>query len=254
MTGSAALSSMAALRTGCGMVHLACPRSAVPVLSTMLKETVLHGMDETEEGALSASARERVLELSAKAGCVCIGPGISHGKETSQLVLELVQTVGKPIVLDADGINAFKDRPFDLKNVSSGLLMTPHKGEWARLFGPLPQGPLDAIKTLRDKAAQFGMTVLYKGAPTIVADPQGKAYVLPFGNSGMATAGSGDVLSGIITSLAAQGLGLTDAAVLGAYVHGEAGNAASDRRNEYSMIAGDMVENIYKAINTLVAE
>ena len=254
MTGSAALSSMAALRTGCGMVHLACPRSAVPVLSAMLKETVVHGMDETEEGALAASARERILELSARARCVCIGPGISHGNETSRLVLDLVQTAGKPIVLDADGINAYKDRPFDLKNVSPGLLITPHQGEWARLFGPLPQGPLDAIKTLRDKAGEFGMTVLYKGAPTIVADPQGMAYILPFGNSGMATAGSGDVLSGIITSLAAQGLGLTDAAVLGAYVHGEAGNAARDRRNEYSMIAGDLVENIYKAINTLIAE
>jgi NAD(P)H-hydrate epimerase len=236
------------------MVHLACPQSAVPVLSSMLMETVLHGMDETEGGALAASAREAILELSARARCVCIGPGISHGKETSQLVRELVQTAGKPIVLDADGINAYKDRVFDLKNAQSGLLMTPHKGEWTRLFGPLSQDPIDAIKTLKNKAQEFGMTVLYKGAPTIVVDPQGKAYVLPFGNSGMATAGSGDVLSGIITSLAAQGLGLTDAAVLGAYVHGEAGNAASDCLNEYSMIAGDMVENIYKAINTLVAE
>jgi yjeF C-terminal region, hydroxyethylthiazole kinase-related/yjeF N-terminal region len=251
MTGSAALASSAAMRTGCGMVHLASPQSVIAVLSALLVEIVLHGITETDNGAPASGALGVILDLSKKSQSMCIGPGISHEEETGRLVRELVQAIEIPMVLDADGINAYKGRVSELKNRKSKLLITPHKGEWSRLFEALPENPVDVIKTLKDKAKEYGLTILYKGSPTLVADPQGKAYLLPFGNSGMATAGSGDVLSGIITSLAAQGCGLTEAAILGAYLHGEAGNAARNEFGEYSMIAGDMVKNIYKAIKTL---
>jgi ADP-dependent NAD(P)H-hydrate dehydratase / NAD(P)H-hydrate epimerase len=252
MTGSAALASMAALRTGCGMVHTASPQSAIPVLSAMLMEIVLHGLPETGTGTAAFAAKDTLAALCGKSQALCIGPGISHEEETGRLVREIVHAIETPIILDADGINAFKGRVADLKNRRSKLLITPHKEEWSRLFGALPENPVDAITTLKNKAREYGLTILHKGSPTIVADPQGKAYLLPVGNSGMATAGSGDVLSGIITSLVAQGCGLTDAAVLGAYLHGEAGNAARNQFGEYSMIARDIVKNIYKAIQSLV--
>ena len=251
MTGSAALASIAALRTGCGMVHLASPQSAIPALSAMLKEIVLHAMAETDNGAPAFDAFGPITELAKTSQCLCIGPGISHEEETGRLIRELVKAIEIPIVLDADGINAYKARAYELKNKKSSLLITPHKGEWSRLFGALPDSPINAVKTLKEKAQEYAMTILYKGNPTLVADPSGKAYLLPFGNSGMATAGCGDVLSGIITSLVAQGCGLTDAALIGAYLHGEAGNAARNEFGEYSMIAGDIVDNIYKAIKTL---
>ena len=248
MTGSAALASIAALRTGCGMVHVVSPQSVIPVLSAQLMEIVLHGIAETDNGTPALGAVSGIVDLSKKSHTLCIGPGISHEEETGRLVRELVSAIEIPIVLDADGINAYKGHASELKNKKSQLLITPHKGEWSRLFGALPENPMDAITTLKDTAREYGLTILYKGCPTIVADPRGKAYLLPVGNSGMATAGSGDVLSGIITSLVAQGCGLTDAAVLGAYLHGEAGNAARNELGEYSMIAGDIVKNIYKAI------
>jgi NAD(P)H-hydrate epimerase len=254
MVGSAALASMAALRTGCGMVHMASPNGIIGILSSMLREIVLHAITETDCGTPALMARDEILDIGKRSQCFCIGPGISHNEETGKLVRELVQTIKIPVVLDADGINAYKDRVDELKNLSSNILITPHKGEWERLFGPLPENPIEAIDALKSTAKEFDITILYKGSPTIVADKRGKAFILPFGNSGMATAGSGDVLSGIIASLAAQGVELTDAAVLGAYLHGEAGNAARGEFNEYSMIAEDMVANIYQAINTLIAK
>jgi NAD(P)H-hydrate epimerase len=251
MAGSAALASIAALRTGCGMVHLASPQSAIPALSAMLKEIVLHALAETDTGTPAFDAFGSITDLAKTSQCLCIGPGISHEEETGRLVRELVKNLDLPIILDADGINAFRGRVPEMKDRSSRLLITPHKGEWTRLFGALTDNPIDAVKTLKEKAREYTMTILYKGSPTLVADPHGKAYLLPFGNSGMATAGCGDALSGIISSLVAQGCGLTDAAIVGAYIHGEAGNAARNEFGEYSMIAGDIVDNIYKAIKTL---
>jgi NAD(P)H-hydrate epimerase len=152
------------------------------------------------------------------------------------------------MVLDADGINAFKGKIELLKSHKAPLAITPHAGEWARLFGAMPSTPVEIIEELKKKAKEFSVTILYKGNPTIIADPSGKAYLSPYGNSGMATAGCGDVLSGIITSLVAQGCTVTDAAILGAYIHAKAGDAAAAELGEYSMIAGDVERNIYKAI------
>jgi NAD(P)H-hydrate epimerase len=163
----------------------------------------------------------------------------------------LVKTVSTPIVLDADGINAYKECPGELKGHKSELLITPHKGEWSRLFLPLSGKPLEAVRALKAVAQDYGMTILFKGSPTIAADPEGRAYLLPYGNSGMATAGSGDVLSGIITSLIAQGCTLTNAAILGAFIHGKSGEAAGRELGEYSMIAGDIINHLSETIKSL---
>lgn len=251
MTGSAALASVAALRTGCGMVHCASPASAVPVLGAKLTEVVLHPLPETKSGSAALSGSEWLLSKAATCQALCIGPGLSHDDETSALVRRMVTKSPVPVVLDADGINAFKGKSNELASRAAPLLITPHAGEWARLFAEMPKSPVEIVEELRKKAAEYSMTILYKGNPTIIAAPDGAVLLSPYGNSGMATAGSGDVLSGIITSLVAQGCTVTDAAILGAYLHGKAGDAAAQELGEYSMIAGDIERNIYKAIQKL---
>jgi NAD(P)H-hydrate epimerase len=252
MTGSAALASMSALRTGCGMVHLATPKSALPALSAKLTEIVLHPIGETKSGCASLASSEWLLEKAATCHSVCIGPGLSHTSVTSDLVRAVVAASRVPVVLDADGISAYKGITAALKSHASPLVITPHAGEWARLFSAMPGNPVEIVEELCRRSKEFDMTILYKGNPTIVASPDGKVYLSPYGNSGMATAGSGDVLSGIITSLIAQGCSVTDAAILGAYIHAKAGDEAARELGEYSMIAGDILGNIYKAIRGLV--
>jgi ADP-dependent NAD(P)H-hydrate dehydratase / NAD(P)H-hydrate epimerase len=251
MTGSATLASLSALRTGCGMVHLASPKSATAVLGAKLTEVVVHAIDETAAHTAALSAADGLLDKIKTVQAVCIGPGISHEEETARLVRHLVAKSKAPVVLDADGINAFKGKSEQLKSHGGPLVITPHKGEWERIFGAMPATPVAMIDELRAKAREFSMTVLYKGNPTVIADPAGKAYLSPYGNSGMATAGCGDVLSGIIMSLVAQGAPVTDAAVLGAYIHAKAGEEAAKELGEYSMIAGDVMENIFKVMKAL---
>jgi hydroxyethylthiazole kinase-like uncharacterized protein yjeF len=251
MTGSAALASASALRTGCGMAHLVSPLGAIPVLGVKCTEVVLHGVEETPAGSVALSASDSILSLAKNAQVLCIGPGISRSEETGLLTRLLVAQSAVPIVLDADGINAFKGRTELLKKHIAPLVITPHAGEWARLFGPTPAAPIEIVDELKKRSQEFSMTILYKGNPTIIADPSGTVYLSPYGNSGMATAGCGDVLSGIITSLAAQGSNVTDAAVLGAYIHAKAGDEAAKELGEYSMMAGDVEENIYKAMREL---
>ena len=253
MTGSAILSSLAALRTGCGMAHLFSPKSAIPALSSQLIEVVLHPIDETPAGRPAFRAAEPIKNDAKAMQAMCIGPGISHDEETSRLVRELVAAIALPMILDADGINAYKGYHSLLKERGGELLITPHRGEWERLFPQLPDQPADKIDRLRETAIMHSITILYKGNPTIVADPRGKAFLLPYGNSGMATAGCGDVLTGCISALAAQGCSLPDAAVLGAYIHGRAGEIASERFGEYSMIAGDLLTTIPQVMKALAS-
>ncbi|MBD3391364.1 MAG: NAD(P)H-hydrate dehydratase [Chitinivibrionales bacterium] len=253
MTGSATLAARAALRAGCGMVHLAAPSSAVPVLATKLTETVLHAIEETEEGTPSGDALHQTVDMAAAMQAALVGPGISHHPETSGLVRNFVSRTGTTVVLDADGTNAYKNRAGDLKDRTCELIMTPHEGEWQRLFGPLPPDPAERLDALSRTAAEFRMTIVYKGNPTLVVVPNGNSYIVALGNSGLASAGSGDVLAGMIASFAAQGCGAGSAALLGAAVHGLAGAVAAAELGEHSVIAGDIVERIHVVLKQLTA-
>ena len=252
MTGSAALVADAALRTGCGMAHLAAPESIIPILSTKLTETVLHGLHETGSGSLAFTALEQIRELASNKNALCIGPGLSHENQTTRLVREIVKSINLPTVLDADGINAFKGVAEDLKEHKGELIITPHKGEWQRLFGELPEDPHAIIDKLTVKARELNITILLKGNPTIVTDHSGSAFILPFGSSALATAGTGDVLSGIIVSLIAQGASIISAAILGSYIHAEAGIFAGRRLGDYSVLARDVSDNIFRVFRALL--
>jgi ADP-dependent NAD(P)H-hydrate dehydratase / NAD(P)H-hydrate epimerase len=252
MSGAAALASTAALRTGCGMVHLAVPESLVNTLSVKVTEPVLHPLTETASGACAASALHEVLSLCERMDALCVGSGLSRDPQTASLVRELIGKTDKPAVIDADGLNAFAGALPELAKHKGELVITPHMGEWKRLFGDLPDEPLDRINKLRDYTAQYNINILLKGSPSIAVNPKGTAVILPFGNSSLAKAGTGDVLGGVIVSLIAQGCSCFEAAVLGAYLHGEAGRLASLDLTEYSVLAGDLLLYIPEVIKSIV--
>ena len=251
MAGSATLVAKAAMRTGCGMTHLAAPESTILTLACKLTETVLHPIPETADGTASLSAIDFLREKASRMQALCIGPGLSHNEETGKLVRELVANVTLPAVLDADGLNVYKDRSEELAHHGGDLIITPHAGEWQRLFGDLPATPLKLIDRLKEKAAQLRLVVLFKGNPSIVADSGGSAWILPFGNSCLAKAGSGDVLSGIIVSLLAQGAKAAHAAILGSWLLGETGVLVSRKLGEYSVTASDVVSSLHYAMGKL---
>jgi len=251
MLGSATLASTAALRSGCGMVHAAVASGILDVLAAKVTEVVLHAMPQTRAGSLSATAHDGIARLAERAQCACIGPGLSHDPSTLRLVRRLVATLACPVVLDADGINAYKGCGAELADHRAPLAITPHAGEWERLFGAMPPRPAEMVEQLRRRASECRMTVLFKGSPTVVAVPDGDVYVLDVGNSGLATAGSGDVLTGLIAGLAAQGAALEHAALLGCWLHGRSADLAAAGLTEYCLIASDLLAHLPGAFREL---
>jgi NAD(P)H-hydrate epimerase len=247
-TGAPTLVAEAALKVGCGMTHLAAPFSCIPTLAIKNTETVLHALDETENGTVAYSSIDRIRELVRGKNALCIGPGLSHDPQVCQLVRELIPSLNIPCVLDADGLNAYKGVSEELKKHSGELIITPHQGEWQRLFGKLPSEPLEIISQVKTIASLYRLTVLLKVSTNIVATPRGDAFILPFGNSALAKAGTGDVLSGIIVSLIAMGVPTSLAAVLGCYIQQNAAVLASQNLSEYSVTATDVIANIHKVI------
>ncbi|MBN1759515.1 MAG: NAD(P)H-hydrate dehydratase [Chitinispirillaceae bacterium] len=252
MTGSVTLMAEAAQRCGCGMVHCAVSRAIADVLSVKLTEPVLHLLPGTADGTLDVSATGPLLNLAERMQALCIGPGLSHGTATTQLVRDIISQCPLPTILDADGINAFKDAADELVNHAGDLCITPHTGEWERLFGPLPSDPCGRAALISSTARRFHLTILLKGNPTLVASPKGVVTLLPYGNSSLAKAGTGDVLSGCITSFTAQGIPVTDAALLGAYIHGCAGELASRDCTEYAVTAHTVIDYIAQSVRSLL--
>ncbi len=252
MLGAATLVSAGALRSGCGMVHAAVPEGLLEALSMKMTEPVLHAVPQTETGSIAEDALERLLDMSTRMQCAVVGPGLSRHQSTAALVRAFVKQCPCPVVLDADGLNAWRECPERLAEHAAPLLLTPHAGEWNRLFGPMPSEPAGIVEQLRVRARACSAVVLFKGSPTIVAVPQGDVFVVTAGTSALATAGSGDVLAGVIAALVAQGAALTDAAVLGAWLHGRAGAIAAETRTEYGVVASDVAVTIPSAISELV--
>ncbi len=251
--GSAALSCRAAMRSGCGMVQLCIPESIHTITASKLTEPVIHPVYETNDGSVAYSAIDQIVQLISRAQAFCIGPGLTHESQVVQLVRELVKNCPVPLLLDADGLNAFKGNTVILKERTCKLVLTPHKSEWTRLFGPLSENPTEIIESVRKVAIDYQCTVLLKGNPTLVADVSGTVYILPFGNSGLAKAGSGDVLSGCIVSLMAMGAGTTDAALLGGYLLGEAAVEKTAVMSEYAVTASDIIDELPARLHALTS-
>ncbi len=250
MTGAATLAATAALRSGCGMYYALVPSSSMNVMAVKNTEPVLLECPDTDTGSFASPTENVLNSIRNKSQVLLVGSGCSRNAETLELIRTVVGNSSLPVVLDGDGLFAFDDCPERLKEVES-LIITPHYGEWKRLFGELPQDSLARNERIREVAKEFGITIVFKGMPTIIATDDGELYHSYFGNSGMATAGSGDVLAGTIASLVAQGASLNDAVIAGVGVHGMAGDLAAEELTEYGVIASDIVGYIPKAIDNL---
>ena len=249
MTGAAALTSMAALRSGAGMVMLGLPESLNPIAEVKLTEVMTTPLPETEARSLSTAALERIEELLTWADVVALGPGLSRHPDTFDLVHHLLPRLEHPAVVDADGLNAIARDPEVLSRIRGPLVLTPHAGELARLSDiEIPLETNDRIGAVRSLAEKHDLVGVFKGAPTLIAGPQGGLYINTTGNPGMATAGTGDVLTGMIAGFLAQGCSPIDAARLGVFLHGLAGDVIVERMGEWSLAAGDLLDGIAEAI------
>ncbi len=247
MTGAVCLAAEAAYRAGAGLVTVAVPEGILPVVQTRLRETTFIPLPETAEGTVAASI-ERLEEGLEAADAVAIGPGMTTQEETAAYVRTLVRSCPVPLVVDADGLNAFAGRAPELGDRRAEAVLTPHAGEFARLAGASAREVgADRVGHARKLSAETDATVLLKGSRTVVAEPGGRVRVNPTGGPFLATGGTGDVLTGIITGLLAQGLEPADAAVCGAYVHGVAGHRAAERLGD-GTVAGDVLEQVAEAI------
>jgi NAD(P)H-hydrate epimerase len=247
MVGAAALTGEAALRSGAGLVTIGTPRSVYPILASKVTCCLTRPLPETSDGTLSIEAFGPILVLAANCDVVALGPGLGRDESTTALVHRLVAEIDKPMVVDADALNALAGNVAVLKNCPAPRLLTPHPGEMSRLTGA-SVGEVQSDRSGRAQrfAREYGVVLLLKGHGTVVSDGE-RVYVNATGNPGMATAGSGDVLTGLIAALLAQGLDPYDAARLGAHLHGLAGDLAAARLGQISLIATDILNALPKA-------
>lgn len=251
MTGAGCLAGGAALRTGAGLVYLAVPASLISIYETNLLEAVKIPLDDIG-GIISGNSEAELKKQFENMDVIAVGPGLSTGGGVGQVVAGIVKGSTKPLVIDADAINALVKDVSVLKRKSVPLVITPHPGEMARLMGTsVEEIQKNRIKTARDFSKNFEVITVLKGSRTIVASPDGRVYINTTGNSGMATGGTGDVLTGVIASFIGQGLEPLEAAVAGVYIHGLSGDIATASTGEHGLTAGDLVEKLPLAIKKL---
>lgn len=268
MPGAAALCTHAALRSGAGLVTLASPEAVMPVLQAKLSEPVFVNLqdiagqdaDSTDDRAtaLSPAHIPQILEKTKHNQALAIGPGIGSAECTRDAVIEILPQLSCPLVIDADALNAIatlnrtsaspaSGAASFLHSIASAAVLTPHRREFERLFGALPTNDIDIPNLLRDIARHTKKVILLKGAPTFVASPDRRVFIVPAHNSGLAKGGSGDVLTGIITALLAQGTPAPEAAVLGALLHQKAGRIARTKMGAFSMLPSDAINALPQA-------
>jgi NAD(P)H-hydrate epimerase len=252
MPGAASLAAGGALSAGAGMVYLATAASAVPLLPARQPEWLVRPVADTPAGGIAEAALDDLLGQAKSAQAVVLGPGLALEETTRRLVVKLVEQVEAPLVVDADALTAVGAHPGSVRDARGPRILTPHTGEMARLLHvEAATVEADRLGSAQRAAADLKAVVVLKGARTVVAEPGGRLFVIPTGNAGMATAGSGDVLAGIIGALAAQRLAPVAAAVLGAYVHGLAGDLARESLTELSLTASELTAHLGKAFHRL---
>ena len=242
MTGAAALCTKACLRSGAGLVTTATPKALLPALQSKLDEPVFYGIGDATTDKLSIMHLMQLQDLAMHQNAIAIGPGLGTDTETQDAVRMFLTGLQIPVVVDADAINACGSAYFCMDGGPTNAIITPHKREWERNFGPLPANENFYPEYLQQFATQFKITIVLKGCPIYVAIPDGRVYVIPARNSGLAKGGAGDVLTGIITALLAQGLPTAEAAVLGALLHQKAGRLTREKMGAFGMLPTDVIE------------
>ncbi|HEV8242182.1 MAG TPA: NAD(P)H-hydrate dehydratase [Thermoanaerobaculia bacterium] len=258
ITGAAVLAARAAVRAGAGLTTVAAPAPVVPIVAAGSIESMTLPVAADEEGRLRPAAVDEVLQAAERATALAVGPGLGTGGETPDAIRRLVRESTLPLVLDADGLNAFAGRPEELRLRSAPTVLTPHPVELGRLLGTTASEiDDDRVAAAREAARVTGAVVVLKGHLTLIAAPgsggssDGTVAINPTGNAGMASGGSGDVLTGTIGALLAQGLPAWDAACLGAYAHGLAGDLRAAERGPEAIAAGDLAASLPDALAAL---
>jgi ADP-dependent NAD(P)H-hydrate dehydratase / NAD(P)H-hydrate epimerase len=248
-TGAAALTGRAALRTGVGLVTIATAASQQPVVAVLSPEAMTEALPETSGRSIALGAKVRLLELGRGLEAVALGPGLSLDEETQALVRTLVVEVERPMVVDADGLNALAGHVDLLPGAAAPRILTPHPGEMSRLIGAsIAEVQADRLGTVRQFCRQYGTWLVLKGARSVLGAPDGSVYINPTGNPGMATGGAGDALTGMIGAFLARGLPPLAALQAGVYLHGRAGDLAAAAIGPEGLIASDIVEHIPAAL------
>jgi NAD(P)H-hydrate epimerase len=242
-TGAAALAAMGALRGGAGLVTVATrPEALVPVMEHAPE---IMGVELVNDGPLGHRDLNSLLEAAEGKDAVVFGPGIERGDDTNKLLAALLEELTVPCVIDADGLNAMAGRLTMLQTARCDLVLTPHPGEMGRLLGlSTAEVQANRIALARAFAKDHHVTLLLKGARSLISRDDGVVFINATGNAGMATGGTGDVLSGLIGALIAQGLSTEDATIVGAWAHGLAGDVVKERRGEMGLIASDLLDGL----------
>ena len=245
MAGAAYLVSEAALRTGSGLVYSIIPKSLEVIMSIKLTEVIIKSIDDRGKGYFIEESINEILKAIHNMDVIALGPGIGVDEGRVNLVREIIRNVKLPMIIDADGVNCISKDINILKEKKGPIIITPHPGEMGRLLNL----EISEVENKREYYAkyiskEYDIITVLKGHKTIVASPEEKIYINTTGNPGMATAGSGDVLTGIITSLLGQGLSPFNASKLGVYLHGLAGDISKSKIGEYGIIARDIIKAI----------
>ena len=252
-TGAAAMTAMSAMRAGAGLVTLAIPESLNPVVETQVLEAMTYPLPETENGIIGESSFNKIMDLLSGKKCLAIGPGLGEAAETKKLVHRIIKESPVTIVLDADGLNNIAGSTEILKKAKAPLILTPHPGEMARLMDSTAGSiQKDRINCAREFAQEFNVHVVLKGARTIIAHPKGNIFINPTGNPGMASGGMGDVLTGIIAGLVAQGYSPESATHVGVYLHGAAADTLAKEIGPFGYLATEVINAIPGQIKLVV--
>ena len=250
--GAAGLTALGALRAGCGLCTLALPETCQKAFELHPMEVMTVPLPETQSGTLSIKAKEPILKLLEGKSVVAMGPGLTTESETVKLIGEILPFIKCPLILDADAINALEKHVDWLDDIKS-VVLTPHPKEMSRLTGLSTQEiQKNRISAAIEFAQKKSVILVLKGAPSLIATPDGNVYINPTGNPGMATGGSGDVLTGIIAGLVAQNISPKNASMAGAYIHGYSGDIFSENETQTSLIAGDLLRNLPNALKQVL--
>ncbi|MCX6565604.1 MAG: NAD(P)H-hydrate dehydratase [Candidatus Aminicenantes bacterium] len=254
-TGAAALAGKAAYRSGAGLVTIATPASCVPMIARAMAELMTEPLPETKEGTVAEAAFPRLTEALSGKDVLVVGPGLSVNPETSGLVWKLLPKVRTQVVIDADGLNILGGHLDILKKTIRPPVLTPHPGEFGRLLGlSVPEVMNDRLTLASRFSVEHRVILVLKGYRTLVAGPDGRVSVNPTGNPGMATGGSGDVLSGILGAFLAAEKDVFGATVAAVYLHGAVGDLTAVHLGERAMVAGDMIKYLPVALKWLEDE
>ncbi len=251
-TGAAAMTGLAAMRTGSGLVTLGISKSLNDIMEIQLTEIMTAPLPEIEQKVLGISAHEKIVSLLEGKKALAIGPGLGTASETKILVRRLLEDIPIPTVMDADGLNALQGHLDLLKKVKAPLILTPHPGEMGRLLGmSAAEVQKRRISIARDFASEYQVYLVLKGARTIIAEPGGEIIVNPTGNPGMASGGTGDVLTGMIAGFLAQGYPVLDAILSAVYIHGASGDCLAKTKGPIGYLAGDIIDIIPEQMKRL---